>query len=126
VEVWWEGEVEVWWEGEVEVWWEGEVEVLWEVVELEGEVLVTAMAAVTAETRGPGTLPDPLYGLEPSAWRASTWWKPSVAGPQFFLYRSTPNFLMAERKPNMEESIQHSFTTLVEVEDEEVEEEEVV
>ena len=45
-----------------------------------------------------------------------------MAGPQFFLYRSTPNFLMAERKPKMEESIQHSFTTLVEVEEVEVEE----
>ena len=38
---------------------------------------------------------------------------PSVAGPQFFLYLSTPNFLMADRNPKMLDSIQHSLKSFV-------------
>merc|ERR1719458_2166588 len=59
------------------------------------------------------SIPLPLSGFDPSAWLLSTMLNPSVAGPQFFLYRSTPNFLMADRKPKMLESIQHSFKSLL-------------
>ena len=38
---------------------------------------------------------------------------PSVAGPQFFLYLSTPNFLMADRNPKILDSIQHSLKSFV-------------